>query len=45
MNALSVYLCLECDAVLKRLLSVQWYPGVVVIVLHQVILLLGRHLE
>lgn len=39
------YLCLECDAVLKSLLGMQRYPGVVVIVLDQVVLLLGRHLE
>jgi hypothetical protein len=37
------YLCLERDAMLERFLRVQWYPRIVIIVLNQVVLLLGRH--
>jgi hypothetical protein len=37
------YLCLERDAMLESFLRVQWYPRIVIIVLNQVVLLLGRH--
>lgn len=37
-------LCLERDPMLEGLLGVKRYPGVVVVVLDEVVLLLGRHI-
>lgn len=37
------YLGLECDAMLEGLLRMKRYPGVVVVVLYEIVVLLGGH--
>lgn len=39
------YLSVECDAILKRLIRVQRYPCVVLVVRDQIVLFSGRHLS